>query len=143
MILPDTITEWTTLLAGVILGIFALWGVFDKLKKTRQDDSNKIDDRLIKLLKEQVEALEKKVSEQQMLLAENIKKVDTLVSENQLLREVLQGRDREAEEYRKKGLRAMSQADEILTISKGNAKNIERLYQAIESHLRNIEPITS
>lgn len=90
---PDSLLGWITLVGFVFLGAVAAWGQWRKASQANEKEADDASDRVIKLLKEQVDALEKKVDEQETLLKETKQRLDTLISENKLLREVLQGRD--------------------------------------------------
>lgn len=101
-------------ITGVIIyGIFAVIGYFDKNRKDREAEADKADERVIFLLKEQVAALEKKVSEQAELIRQNSLRLEGLMAENKTLREVLQGRDKTTTNYQAQGLATMKKIEHI------------------------------
>lgn len=136
---PGTVAGWAGLLTIILVGVFALIGIFDKVRKQREEDANKVDDRLIKLLKDQIEALERRVTALDKELLETKTSLQTMQIENKTLRDVLQGRDGALQDYMKTGLSAMAEIHEVLKLTRENGKNIERLYKAIEKHLGKLE----
>lgn len=101
-------------ITGVIIyGIFAVISFFDKGRKDKEAEADKADERVIFLLKEQVAALEKKVTEQAELIRQNSLRLEALMAENKTLREVLQGRDEATMRYQSEGIKTMQEVHEI------------------------------
>ena len=139
MIYLQEITEIATFVGAVSLGILVIIGLFDKIKKQRKKEVDKTDDRLITLLKDQVNALERKVENQSVKIKKTEKQIKALQVENEILRNVLQGRDEAA-------LEAIAKVNQVLDITRQNGinvikvnKSIEKLYSAIERHLKKME----
>lgn len=119
--------DWFGIMAIVIAGLFALFGVFNKNLKFKKAESDKVDDRLINLLKETVGGLEKKVEileEQQKI---NVAEIGLLKTENEVMKKIFQGRDSSTIEYQKRGSEAIDKIDAILSMASTTNKNIERL----------------
>lgn len=148
-ILLKDLPQWI-LIAGILAtGIIAGFGVFDARARARRKDENEIEDRVIKLLKEQNDELTKKIENYELKFTQIDTKVRRIEAQNQLMKEILQGSDKDSMEYRKRGTKAMEQITELGKISaengrkakaiieavKGTNRNIERLAKAIEKHL--------
>ena len=118
----------------VIGGILALLGIGNKELKGRTTELDTAEGKLIDTLKGQVEALDRKVTEQASMIDEMKKQMDSLVNENITLNKVLQGRDVETVE-------SIKRTKEILDISKQTSKNIEKLYKVIEKYLVQTAPL--
>lgn len=124
---PTDVLGWITFIGFVVFGVIAIYGIFDKRRKETEDAANKSEDRVIFLLKEQVNVLEKKVEEQAHLLDQTAKKLDLLVNENKTLRDILQGRDKTTIDYQKAGREAMARGEEIYHIVQEIKKTVDRL----------------
>lgn len=121
------ILDITVIIGLAIAGVFAVIGKFDKEQQDKEDRAEETETRVVLLLKEQVSALEKKVEVQAKLLGETTKKLDMLVKENQVLKDVLQGRDTEFIEYQKLGRQSMKEVEEVLKIVKDNSGIIRNI----------------
>lgn len=125
-----------------VISLFLVSGIllFSKTRKGVSEASNKADDRLIGLLQGQVNALEKKVTEQAALIQENSLRLEVLMSENKTLKEIFQGRDEATQKFQKLGFETMNEVVPLLvkTTNETN-KNVEKLYKAIEKHLMVME----
>jgi hypothetical protein len=86
---------WAAVITLVLVGIFALLGIFDKVTKQKRQDANQLDDRLITLLKGEVDALTRKVTDNEVRMVEMENKLTLYAHENEVLRNVMQGRDPE------------------------------------------------
>ena len=135
----ETITEIATFAGAVTLGVLVMIGLFDKVRKQRKGEADSTDDRLITLLKDQVDALERKVENQSVKIKKTEKQIKVLQAENEILRDVLQGKDEAA-------LEAVAKVNQTLDIARQNGininkmnKSIEKLYSAIERHLHKME----
>lgn len=60
----NTLLDWIGLASFVLVGIFAVIGIFDKVSKGRKKEAGELDDRLINLLKEEVASLHRTQEEQ-------------------------------------------------------------------------------
>lgn len=109
----------------VIVGAFAVYGIWDKVKRDRQKDTDGTEDRLIDLLKKTVDELEKKVNKQTTDIAELTKKVTHLERENETLVRVLQGRDEQTKEFYKQAFDSMKLAQQTHDVVTTLAKNME------------------
>lgn len=120
------------LIAGVIIaGALAVYGLWDKTARERKKDVDGSEDRLIDLLKQTVDALEKKVDKQTRDLEELTKKVDDLEKENETLVRVLQGRDDKMQEFYKQAFESMKLSRETHDVVTTLAKNMEVTNSAI------------
>lgn len=128
---------------GVVVVVGALY--FAGLWKGKKDDA---DDRLIKILKETVDAqtkniddLDKKVTKLQEREKELTNEVSELRKDNKKYIEILQGRDQQTQEFYKQAFEAMKISKETFTIVTAMAqgmtdtnKNIEKMIDLISKH---------
>lgn len=148
-----------TFLGGAfVVGCIALWGVFDSRTKQRRKELDDQEDRLMRLYKDEIDQLKKKQEESEKQVSEMSDKYtkeirelrDKIVKvngENEILKALLEGRDKTSIEFQKQGFDAIKRTQTIeKTINVGfktmNA-NIERLAKAIEKHLKTQEAILS
>lgn len=133
--LPQSIIGWFSLIGVITLGGYNVWlAVFDR-KKKNEEDADKASDRLIKVLKDQVDALERKVSEQETILKETKGKLDDLIHENKLLRDVLQGRDDVTGAFQNKVLDAVVLHQTTAHTVERIDENVKRLLQINPSEI--------
>lgn len=130
--IPDTISGWAATIGFVITGAFALYSIFDKTLRSRRQDADGTDDRLINLLKDEVDVLQRKVEEygkdmqaMKILMAE-------LKQENQSFRAVFQQRDPDSIAIREESRQAMKVVYAI-------QKDVQQLYGALNRHLERLE----
>jgi len=97
------------------------------------------DDRLINLLKGTVDELEKKVNQQTENIDVLTRKMDELEHENELLIEVLQGRDKSTLEFQKQMLETMRVTMETNGLAKDTSTKIGELMGLMTSHLKIVE----
>ena len=136
-----------SLLSLVILGGFALYGLFDKTKRERKTQEDGVEDRLIKLLNETNQALEEKLKKQKeghdevldnltKQIQELSDKVDDLESENETLVKVLQGRDEQTQLFYKKAFEAMEIGNKTHGLVVEMNKNQTDLMKVLIEHLK-------
>lgn len=131
--------NWIGIIGILIVGGFAIYTNFSVNRKQMNSEQDKAEDRVINLLKEQVNALENKLKDQNRLIHEMNVKLEKALTENEILKQVLQGRDEESKEFIRRGLIAIAQADEILAITKSTNENMNKLTSLIEKHLNVLE----
>lgn len=136
---PTTLMGWLGLITIAIFGIFALLNIFDKSLNMRRRESDRVDQHLITSLQASVASLEKVIEEKSKQLTEATIKMEKLITENETLKSVLQGRDNATVEFQKEGLKAMKKADTILKIAERTSKSVERLARSIDTHLERQE----
>jgi len=139
MHLPTTLFDWLSLIGLVTLGLFAIVGVVDRVRRERDSDANKTDDRLISLLKSSVEALERKVADLETLQQQNQVKLEELETRNKILEQVFQGKDAQTQEFYRRGFQEMDKTEQLIMITSKTNENVEKLYKAIEKHLATLE----
>lgn len=146
-----TALTWITFIGMGVLGVSAVIGYFDKDKRAKNKEENDVEDRLIKLFKEQIEQLERKVSDlekkteaQQQTITVLETKSKTVEDTNQMLKDILMGRDEDSVAFRDKAIEAINKVDantrKIDRIENGNKeilKSINSLYTLINKHLEN------
>lgn len=130
---------WITAITIVVLGGFSAITLLKGALKDQKDTGDKADDRLINLLQATVSNLEKEVNTLKSNQAENIVQIEKLKTSNQVMTDILQGRDIQTQEFQKKGFVAMKVIDELATQINLTNKNVERLYSVIEQHLNILE----
>lgn len=137
--LPSSPIGWIGLVVAAIACGFAAYLFYN-----RQRDG--ADDRLIGILKETVDALEKKVDDQKiehdttvLTLTKKIddltKKVDDLERENETLVHVLQGRDKATLEFQKQMLEAVKISMETNGLAKETSQRVGELVEVMTKHL--------
>lgn len=136
--LPDTGAQWVAAISTILVGAFAIYAAFDKLKKERRKEADTIDDRLITLLKSTVDALERRVKDLEESQRQATIEMAKLRTENEVMTKLLQGRDSATIDYQKKGVEAIEMIKGTLAISQTTAKHVEDLYKLLESHFKRI-----
>ena len=121
------ILDILTLTGLGIAGVFVLLGRFDKERKANEEVVDRTEEKVIKLLKEQVEALERKVGEQASALETMNVRLNDLVRENKTMRDLLQGRDKSTLDYQAQGRAAMVRGDEIYDMVKEIRLTVDKL----------------
>lgn len=141
--LPDTFLGWATLFGFVLFGGFSIYGQFNRERKQAETEADETSDRVIQLLKDQVDALEKKVMEQEEILKDTKKKLESLIEENRLLREVLQGRDTETLAFQTRATYAMGEVNQTLQLVSRIDENVKKLIGStvIETKTKKIKRI--
>lgn len=139
-----------------VIGLVALWGLFDTRTKQRRKELDEQEDRLITLLKEEISQLKKSQEEGEIRVREMSEKYtkelrdlrDKIIKvngENEILKALLEGRDKTSLEFQKQGFEAIKRTERMektITIGfKTMNANIERLAKAIEKHLQTQEAI--
>lgn len=130
--LPNSPIGWIGLILAAIAGGFSAYLIYN-----RQKDG--ADDRLITILKETVDELEKKVNKQSTDIESLTKKVDELEKENQTLIEVLQGRDKNTLEFQRQMLEAVRIGMETNGLAKETATKLGSLIDIMEKHILAVE----
>lgn len=134
-------------LAVAVVGLLYVIGLFKKGKDGE-------DDRLIKILQETVETLEKKVDKQKVEHDETVggltkkidsltEKVDQLERENKTLTEVLQGRDKKTQEFYEKAFKSIEIGEKTYNLVKTMNTNHESLMKLLIEHLKPTVTITN
>lgn len=144
-------------LVGIVVGIVASFSFWSKEAKKNRKDQDDADTSVRDLLREEIEALNKKITRLTDMAEEQARQIETLKTsqielekQNNILTKIFQGRDEDAVSYRKSGREAMRQISELsplITETNGNCKevlkSIDKLYKAIEQHLKVIEGTTT
>lgn len=135
------------LIFATVGGGLVLWiALKGKVLKEKNELGNKADDRLITILQTTVANLEKEVEALRRVVEETSKKLIEVQAENNVLREVFQGRDQNTIEFQKRGFEAIAKTDEVLrlaretnTLSQSTEKHLVKLLTLIEKHMKVIE----
>lgn len=144
------------ILGSIIAGILALWGVFDQRTKQRRKEIDDQEDRLISLYKGEIDQLKKNQADQDQRINEMsqkyeedtkelIAKIARVNGENEIMKALLEGRDKTSLEFQRQGFAAIKRSERMEKVMNGGFRsineNIERLAQAIEKHLKTQEAI--
>lgn len=125
-----------TIGGAVVLGIVALFGVFDKRRREIRNEENGTEDRVIKLLKTEVEELTKKVNKQTADLENLTAEVEKLKAENHTLVQVLQGKDAATIQFQKDAYMAMGQIKDLVATSKQTSESVTKLATLMEGFMK-------
>jgi len=150
-----TSPNFVGLLAAFAVGAVVLAGLLDnaarKRKQMDEQERNTLDQKIRSLYQEEKKLQDDKIDRLQETVTELSSKVTTLEAENKIMKDLIQGRDKETLAYRERGLKAMDLSEDMAKIITSNGKktdalllsmesqnkNITRLAQAIEKHLKN------
>lgn len=130
--IPNSPIGWIALIVAATAAGFAGY-----LFYTRQRDG--ADDRLINILKQTVEELERKVEKQDIDIRALSAKVNDLKSANDTLTKVLQGRDEATLAFQKEVLLSVSTVHETNGIVKQLESSFGKLADLISAHILAIE----
>lgn len=129
------ITGWIEIGAFLIVGLISLWGIFDGRKKDLHREKDDMEVGVINLLKEQIAVLDRKVSEQSHIIADLQERILKISSENRVMRDILQEKDKETVSYRRAAIEAMKKGDETFKRLNKIEKNIEDLLKIIDKKI--------
>ena len=131
----STFGGWIGIITAVIVGIFAIIGIVNKnsrdLEKVQSDTANDV----IKLLKEQVDALSTKVNIQDTDIKTLKQSIDNLKTENRILSDVLQGRDVQTQQFYKDIYASMEIVKHNDKTSEDNSKLLAKLVSLVEVYI--------
>lgn len=120
-------------------GFFAVVGAFDKVRRARAAQGDKIDEELIAKMGRKIDFLEAESTRQAEQLTEVLKDNNRLKGENKALREILQGRDDATIELQKRlgdSIDMIASTHQLAvktaTSSATTARSVNRLVKAIE-----------
>lgn len=126
--------DWAALIAIIVAGGFVLVNAFGKGFKEKRDTADKVDDRLINLLKGTVDELERKVKALEDQQAVNVTEIQGLKGENDVMKKILQGRDQAS-------IDAAKDVKDTLIVVTQTQRNFDRLTKIMEDHLQFIEKL--
>ncbi len=140
--IPGIVISLGAILAVAVTGLLFVIGLF---KKGKNDE----DDHLIKILSETVTALETKVDNQKRdhdLVTNDLtvkidvltKKVEDLEKENGLLINVLQGKDKDTQEFYKKVYEAINIGNNTFELVKTMSENQTKLMDILVAHFKKV-----
>lgn len=130
--IPGIIITIGGILAVAIVGVMYIVGMWSGKK-------DNADDRLINILKNTVDELEKTVEKQTIDIEKLTLKVNDLDRENKTLIEVLQGRDKNTLEFQKQMLEAVRIGMETNGLAKETSRKIGDLVDIMGKHLKAVE----
>ena len=152
-----TLPNLLALLTAFAVGAVVLAGLLDnaarKRKQMDEQERETLDQKIRSLYQEEKKLQDDKIDRLQETVTELSSKVATLEAENKIMKDLIQGRDKETLAYRERGIKAMDLSEDMAKIITSNGKktdallksmesqnkNITRLAQAIEKHLKNQE----
>ena len=123
----------------VVVGVFSLIALLDRGMKQKRTDADALDKELINSLKTKAELQEERIKELETDHKASTALINQLKGENQMMKELLQGRDKATLDYQKTGLEAMAKIDKIFEVAITNSKNIETLTKTLTDHFSRIE----
>ncbi len=144
--MPTSVIGLASMISVIVLGLFALINLIDKGMSSRRKLITDADKELITTLQEQVKVFKEKAESAESIARNTQIEFEKLKTENQTLREVVQGKDLTSLEFQKAGLEAIKRAEvsyqlieKTFTLVSGQTASIEKLYKAIEKHLATME----
>lgn len=132
------INTLTTTVTAIVLGVFAILSIIDRIWGKRNKDLSEADDRLISLLNQQITALEARVKSAEGEVRAMTSRVESLETENKLLRSVLENRDGKFQEFMDKSFEMMEAMPQLLETTTKTNGNVEKLIKALDRHLTNV-----
>lgn len=126
--IPTTPQGWASAVTIVVLGTFSIISLIDKNLRKKRKDENQTDDRVISLLKTNVEILEKNVLKLTDQQHASELKITALEAENEVMKKIFQGRDVQTLEFQKRGFEAFEAI-------KGMNEHMVKLYNLIAKHV--------
>ena len=140
---------WIIAIVVLTLGGAAAFYMLDGFRSKKKKEQNDGDDRLITILQTTVTELEKKVNKQTTDIENLTQQVRRLREERETLKEVLQGRDAQTQEFYKQAFDAMkvghethAMVSELVGTMKGTNENMTRLIEVISKHVDVIDHAT-
>lgn len=133
--MTETAHAFTTIIGGlalVAMGGLAVFYYLDKERRARKKEEDEADDRLIKLLQETIKELDQKVKSLEAWKQEREKEMAALRAENQTLIRVLQGRDRDSEDFRRMAAESFKLTAEIHAFTRQTSEGITKLSGILE-----------
>lgn len=131
------------LIIALVVGLIAIYGLFDKKVKDKLGEENTLEDRIRNLYKEESDAQTKKITDLTEKVNSLEKEMTRVSDENKVFKDVFQGRDSQTLEFQRQGFDAIKKANELHAmlveqkeIALQTNKNIERLATAIEKYLK-------
>lgn len=128
-----------SILSLVVIGFLAVIGFFTKRRNELQERTAEADNRLIGLLQGTVTELEKKLLTQTKSLDDALKRLIALETENNMFKEIFQGRDDKMQQFMAQGFAIMAQVPQMSQAITTTGQNVERLMHLLEKHLVSIE----
>ncbi len=111
----------------IILGAFSGMYLFSKALKQKRKEADESDSRLVGLLKDTVDELERKVDNLTKQQQENMDQIKRLSSDNEVITKIFQGRD--------------SKSEEMYSMVKATMENTTRLFELMSKHMTLTEEI--
>lgn len=134
--LPDTFLQWVSVITIAGFGVLAALNIFDRVAKSRRNDADRVEERLVSALKDEVDVLTRKIDGYDERMVHMNDKITSLQAENGLMRDLLKGTDKDSQAYRAQALASMKLAEQTHQIVLKNQTSIMQLYGAINDHLK-------
>lgn len=141
----NTIQGWLAVVTFVVVGGVAIYGIFDKARRERtkqvEDQADQAGSKLVNILQETVDELDKKVTEQSRQIVTLEKKVGDLEKTNEDLTKVLQGRDQQTQDFYKQSAEARMLITETHTLVKSTTEQITKVAALMEGFMKATQTI--
>jgi regulator of replication initiation timing len=116
--IPGVLIAIGAILGGAIIGILNLFGFIGGVKSSDIKTAKEAADFVTCSLENKIAILEQKIEDQKQAIAELTKKTDTIITENRILRDVLQGKDEKTQIFQTQGFESFKKTSEILDLVK-------------------------
>lgn len=126
-------------ITSVTLGVFTLVMLFDRALRGRRREADDLDKDIIGKLQTKVGLQEDRIKDLENDHKSNLEKLGKLTGENSIMRELLQGRDKQTVEFQRASLESMKQTGQIYGMMTSLNDSFLTLSKSLEKHFAAIE----
>ena len=134
--MPDFLAhlpQWLSVITVEIIGLVAVYGLFDNKYRERQREKDEQEDRIIKLYQTEVEQLKNKLDTYEAELKLLRSDISKMSGENKIMRDLLTGRDMDTSAWRERTEKSMDLTTEIGMLAVANGKKMDACLQTVQT----------